>query len=476
MELVPTFTPQDIHNERYVLGSILVDENLAMDEVVRFVTAESFALPQHRRIFEAMQAMYQRGERSLDIAAVVAELGRRGTLEAVGGADYVRLTVLDDPYFKPINVQGYANLVHRAHQLRTVREVGEEILRMATGARAQDADEIVEAAVRRLTETGAEMGGRNMADMFADKLLPRTFERIFERMEKAGDESGLPSGLPSGFPSLDRLTNGFNPSELIVVAARTGVGKTALVCNFALAVARAGLANWQRRKDSGQEVPQKPEKGVMIFSLEQADTELMQRMLCISAKLDGQKLLRGELDQQQQFELTDATNTIAPMSLAVDGSPRQTVSSIASLAKRAKRTYGIGMIVIDYLGLIESESKNLDRHLQVAEMTRRLKVLAKELQIPVMLLAQLSRSPAQREDKRPRLTDLRESGAIEQDADSVLFIHRPSEFDEKDRPGEVDLIVAKNRAGPKGTIPLVWMPHCVKFGEKAPEQEYSANF
>jgi replicative DNA helicase len=231
------------------------------------------------------------------------------------------------------------------------------------------------------------------------------------------------------------------------------MGKTALVCNFALAVAGGGT-------------------GVLIFSLEQSSLELAERFLAIQAKVNGHKLRQGELDEVEQYSLEQASLQLRELPLFIDDTAGRNVSQIAAVSRRLKRRSGnLGLVVIDYLQLVESEessNRSITREQQISTITRRLKFLSKDLQAPVIALAQLNRGVEQREDKRPRLADLRESGAIEQDADIVMFLHRPEAYDPEDRPGEADLIVAKNRNGPIGTVNLVWLKEQLRFGDRSP--------
>jgi replicative DNA helicase len=227
------------------------------------------------------------------------------------------------------------------------------------------------------------------------------------------------------------------------------MGKTALVCNFALSVAAS-------------------KHGVLLFSLEQSSLELAERFLAIHAKINGHKLRQGDLDEVEQHGLMEAANDLREFPLFIDDTAGRTVSQIAAVSRRMKRHPGVSLVIIDYLQLVESDDRNLPREQQISTITRRLKFLAKDLSVPVIALAQLNRGVEQREDKRPRLADLRESGAIEQDADIVMFLHRPEAYDPEDRPGEADLIVAKNRNGPIGNVPLTWLKEQLRFADRSP--------
>jgi replicative DNA helicase len=236
---------------------------------------------------------------------------------------------------------------------------------------------------------------------------------------------GAISGLPSGFTDLDTLLNGFQGSELIILAARPSMGKTALVCNIAEAVVS------------------KSKQGCLVFSLEMSKLELAERLLCIQAKVNGHRLRAGTIDAVEHELLMTAATELGTMPMFIDDQPGRSMPQMAAVSRRLKRRYGLGLIIIDYLQLIEPEDKMAPREQQIALITRRLKYLSKELNLPIIALAQLNRGVELREDKRPRLADLRESGAIEQDADVVMFLHRPAAYDPEDRPGEADLIVAK---------------------------------
>jgi replicative DNA helicase len=223
------------------------------------------------------------------------------------------------------------------------------------------------------------------------------------------------------------------------------MGKTALVCNFAESIART----------SGQ--------GVLLFSLEQSKLELAERFLCMVAQIDGHKLRNGQIDEDQQQKLLDASHALSEIPIYIDDQPARTTAQIGAISRRLKRQNGLGLIIIDYLQLVEPDDRRAPREQQISQITRRLKQLAKEINVPVIALAQLNRGVELREEKRPRLADLRESGAIEQDADLVLFLHRPEAYDPQDRPNEAELIVAKHRSGPTGIVNLTWRKEFMRF-------------
>jgi replicative DNA helicase len=289
----------------------------------------------------------------------------------------------------------------------------------------------------------------NLGDILLD-----TMDRIQERLQQEGSISGL----SSGFVDLDRQLNGFQPTEMVILAARPSMGKTALVCNIAEAAAA----------DSGA--------GVLLFSLEQSKLELAERLLCIRAKVNGHRLRAGELDEVERDQLLQAASELSELPIYIDDKPARTMAQIGAIARRLKRRGKLDLIIIDYLQLIEPEDKAAPREQQIALISRRLKFLSKELTVPVVALAQLNRGVELREDKRPRLADLRESGSIEQDADVVMFLHRPDAYDPEDRPGEVDIIVAKNRSGPTGSVTLTWIKESMRFGNYSAVSEPEGGF
>lgn len=433
--------PQDLEAERSVLGSCLL-QNDAIDDVLTLIRRTYFYSDAHQKIFGAILAMYEQGVRGIDAVTVSHELQKRNELEDVGGPTSIMQILETVPH--AAHAEYYARIVRDKWLQRTLIDACTETLRESYDS-SDEMDDILARAEQRVF--GIVEQQESIDKVAIKDILDDTFARIFERM----DQEGTISGLHTGFDGLDGLTSGFQPSELIVLAARPSMGKTALVCNFGLSIAR----------DSNS--------GVLLFSLEQSKLELAERLLCIQARINGHKLRQGDLDEIEQHSLHEASNEMRNFPIFIDDTAGRTISQIAAVSRRLKRRDGIGIVIIDYLQLIESDDKNLPREQQISTITRRLKFLAKDLSIPVIALAQLNRGVEQREDKRPRLADLRESGAIEQDADIVMFLHRPEAYNPEDRPGEADLIVAKNRSGPIGTAPLVWLKEQLRFGDRAPE-------
>lgn len=433
--------PQDLVAEKSVLGSVLFSSE-AFDEVIPLLQSSCFYADAHRRIFQCVHRMYEQGIRAIDAVTLAHELKKQGDFEEVGGAAYLNEIMSAVPH--AAHAAYYARIVRDKWLQRSLIEACTESLKEAYHGN-DEVEDILAQAERRIF--GIVEQQENNERISIDDILDATFQRIFERMDQEGSLSGLPTGLYG----LDEYTSGFQPTELIVLAARPSMGKTALVCNFAMTVARAG-------------------HGILLFSLEQSKLELAERLLCIHAKISGHKLRKGDLDEFEQHTLMEAANEMRTFPIFIDDVAGRTMSQIAAISRRLKRRSQLDIVVIDYLQLIESEDRNMPREQQISSITRRLKFLAKDLNIPVIALAQLNRGVEQREDKRPRLSDLRESGAIEQDADIVMFLHRPEAYDPEDRPGEADLLVAKNRHGPIGVVELVWRREMLCFGDKSPIQ------
>ncbi len=437
-DLTGKVPPQNLEAEMCVLGCVLLSSE-AYDEAIQRLNADCFYADAHRKIFKCVHTMYETGIRAIDVVTLAHELQKMDLLTEIGGPAYLNQIMASVPH--AAHADYYAKIVREKWLLRSLINACTDSLRDAFHG-TDEVDNIMAMTEKRIFEIVEHQ--ENFETSVLEDIMDETFQRIFERMDQEGDVTGLHTGL-SG---LDVYTSGFQPSELIVLAARPSMGKTALVCNFALACGKANA-------------------GVLLFSLEQSKLELVERLLCIEAKISGHKLRQGGLDEYEQSTLMDAANIMRTYPIHIDDKSGRTMSQISAIARRIKRRSGLGIVIIDYLQLIESEDSSMPREQQIASITRRLKFLAKDLSIPVIALAQLNRGVEQRDDKRPKLSDLRESGAIEQDADIVMFLHRPEAYDANDRPGEADLLVAKNRHGPIGTVELVWLREMLKFGDKS---------
>lgn len=427
--------PQNLTAEQSVLGSILL-HNDAIDEVADILHANHFYSEKHQLIYAAIQRMGDAGIRGIDAVTLSEELDARNQLADVGGVPYILEILEAVPH--AAHVKYYAEIVRDKWIQRSLTEVCTEVLKECYEGATDTAD------ILTLAERGVFQILENQevsAKLSMDEILLDTMDRINSRI---GTE-GTISGLSTGFSDLDRQTNGFQPAELVIIAARPSMGKTAFVCNLAEWVAGAAGS------------------GVLLFSLEQSKLEIAERFLCIRARLDGHRLRKGQLDEPERNSLLQAAQELSSLSMFIDDSPGRTVGQISAITRRLKRRNNIGLVIIDYLQLIEPEDKKTNREQQIAQITRRLKGIAKENGIPVIALSQLNRGVELREDKRPRLADLRESGAIEQDADIVMFLHRPDAYDPADRPGEAEIIVAKHRSGPTGIVTLRWRRESMRF-------------
>ena len=427
--------PQNLEAERGVLGSVLL-MNEVLDEVVEVLAADHFYTDGHRKIFSAIRRLYDNGTQAIDPLTLAEELDRHSQLDDIGGASYLEQVLESVPH--AAHARYYAGIVREKWVQRQLIFACNEILSECYDG-SNDPDDVLSAAEQRIFRILDDQGEPRKIEI--KDILLDAFDRINERMEN--DE--VISGIPTGFPDLDQRLNGLQPSELVVLAARPSMGKTALVCNLAEGVAmEAGL-------------------GVLLFSLEQSNLELAERLLCIRSQVNSHRLRSGTLDDDERKLLVHASAELSEAPLFLDDQPGRTIAQITAVARRLQRRNGVRVVIIDYLQLIEPEDKSSPPEQQIALITRRLKALAKELSVPVIALAQLNRGVEHREDKRPRLSDLRESGAIEQDADVVMFLHRPEHYNPEDRPGEADVIIAKNRNGPTDSVTLTWIKESMRF-------------
>lgn len=447
--------PQDLDAEKSLLGSMLL-VNDVIDEVVELVQTDHFYLDAHKQICGTIYRMHEAGIRGIDVVTVATQLEQAGQLEDVGGPSYLGEILGTVPH--AAHAKYYARIVRDKGILRSLIYACTDIL-SETYDSSQDTVDILTKAEQTIFQIVEQQESTN--NMVLRDILFETFDRINERLE----HGGAISGLSTGFSDLDNQTNGFQPSELVILAARPSMGKTAFVVNMAEAIARNARNRHLDNQAPGQELSAGTVAGggVLIFSLEQSKLELAERLLCISAKLDGHKMRKGDLDAEDQERLMHASSDLSEMPLFIDDKAGRTMSEVGAIARRMKRQHQIGLIIIDYLQLIEPEDKRAPREQQISLITRRLKFLAKEIQVPVIALAQLNRGVELREDKRPRLADLRESGAIEQDADIVMFLHRPDAYDPEDQPGKAEIVVAKHRSGPTGIVDLTWQRESMRF-------------
>ncbi len=435
--------PQNLDAERSVLGAILLD-NHTLNTAITKLKPEDFFLDQHRRIFNQMIELGE-AQQAIDLVTLSDLLHRKGELEAAGGAAY--LARLVDGVPRVSNLEHHARIVKEKALLRNLIHSTHSIQQTALEAE-EDVDAILdraEASIFQLAEDRVHQG-----------LVPmkEVVEQNFDRLERIITEGKRITGLATGYTQLDNLTSGLQPSELIILAARPSVGKTALALNI---TENAALR---------QNAP------VAIFSLEMSKESLLMRLLASLAHVDAHKFRTGHLSREDWRGMTQSLGELSQTPLWIDDSGSVTVTEIGAKARRLKRDRGLSLVIIDYLQLIAARGRFSNRNEEVSSITRGLKGLAKELKIPVLVLSQLTRAP-ERETRSPQLADLRESGAIEQDADVVLFLHRPNLFKKKgevtdEERGETELKIAKQRNGPVDSIPFVFIGKFTRFEERAP--------
>jgi replicative DNA helicase len=433
--------PQDIAAEQSVLGGMLLSKD-AIADVLERLKPHDFYRPAHQNIYDAILDLYGRGEPA-DAITVAAELDRKGLLRRIGGAPYLHTLISTVP--TAANAGYYAGIVAEKALLRRLVEAGTRVVQYGyAGAEGADVAEIVDRAQAEIYEV---TDGRTAEDFVAlEDMLQPTMDEI----DAIASNGGLAQGVPTGFTELDELTNGLHGGQMIVIAARPGVGKSTLGMDFLRSCSiKHRLAS-------------------IIFSLEMSKTEIVMRLLSAEAKIKLADMRSGRMTDDDWTRLARRMSEISEAPLYIDDSPNLTMMEIRAKARRLKQKADLRLIVIDYLQLMTSGKKVESRQQEVSEFSRNMKLLAKELDVPVVAMSQLNRGPEQRTDKRPMLSDLRESGAIEQDADMVILLHRPDAFERDDpRGGEADLIVAKHRAGPTKTVTVAHQLHLSRFTNMA---------
>ncbi len=435
--------PHNLEAEESLLGSMLLSRDAITAAVEARVDASDFYKPAYGHIFDAVWSLYEQGE-PVDPVTVAEELRRGGLLEALGGKG--TLTQIQASTPASANVGHYAKIVSELALLRRLITVSGEIAESAYN-QPDDVTETVDRAEAMVFE---------VAEKRISESLVKVFEAVtatVDQLEALYGESDTMTGVPTGYTELDNILLGLQPSNLIVAAARPGMGKT----SFALGAA-ANVAMVSRRP-------------VVFFSMEMGSVELTKRMLASEARVEARKLQTGDLKDADWSRLNAAIGHLGEAPLFIDDNPHCTVMEMRAKARRIKARYGdLALVVVDYLQLMSSPRRSENRQVEVSELSRGLKILARELDCPVMALSQLNRQLEYRQDKRPMLADLRESGSIEQDADVVLFIYRDEAYNpESDQRGVVELIVAKHRNGPTGTARLAFLDHFVKFANMARE-------
>jgi replicative DNA helicase len=433
--------PQNLEAEESVLGAMLLSP-VAVGTVSELLDAADFYRESHSKIYRAALSLWSKGE-PVDAITLVNELDERTELEGAGGQ--ARVAELAALVPAASNVEHYARIVKEMSTLRGLIRAGQEIAKLG-----QEREGEVTDLVDRAEQIVFELGQRRATSDFAhiEALLKESFERITQLYE-AGVEI---TGVPSGFRELDLLTSGFQPGNLVILAARPSMGKSGLGLCIAT---NLGVR---------QQTP------VALFTLEMSKAEVTQRMMCSEAKVESQRLRTGRLAPDDWPRLTTACDRLMKAPIYVDDSGSTTIMELRSKARRLKsREPGLGLIVVDYLQLMASDRNVESRVQEVSQISRALKVLARELEVPILAMSQLSRAVEQRHDKRPILSDLRDSGSIEQDADLVCFIYRDEYYlgEESDQQGIAEVILAKHRNGPTGTVKLSWLRRYAKFADLA---------
>ena len=428
--------PQDIEAEQAVIGSMLTDQD-AVIAAVEVLKAEDFYREDNKLIYEAILNIYNRAE-PIDIITLKAELSSMGKLDSVGGLEYI--AQLPDKVPTTANVERYINIVEEKSMLRSLVKTANEIISLGYDE-TQNVEDIMDSAEKKIFDVMQKKNQKGYSQI-KDILID-----TFSRLEKLYNQKSHITGVPSGFTSLDYKTAGFQNSDFILIAARPAMGKSAFALNIAThAATRANVP-------------------VAIFSLEMSKEQVANRILCSEALVDSNKVRTGNLEDEEWQKLADASGELSNAKIYVDDTPGISALEIRAKCRKLKLEKNIGLVVVDYLQLVQgSGRKGANREQEIAESSRSFKILAKELNVPVIALSQLSRAVESRPDHRPMLSDLRESGSIEQDADIVMFLYRDDYYNEdSEKKNIAEVIIAKQRNGSLGNVELAWLGNYTKF-------------
>ncbi|WP_243292723.1 replicative DNA helicase [Bacillus sp. FJAT-47783] len=428
--------PQNIEAEQAVLGAIFIEPQ-ALTLASEVLIPDDFYRAAHQRIFNTMLKLADKGE-PVDLVTVTKDLADAKILEEIGGVSY--LSDLANSVPTAANIEYYAKIVEEKSILRRLIRTASNIAQEGYN-REDEVDSLLDEAEKHIMEV-AQRKNTGAFQNIKDVLV-----KTYDNIELLHHRKGEITGIPTGFSDLDRMTAGFQRNDLIIVAARPSVGKTAFALNIA------------------QNVATKTDENVAIFSLEMGADQLVMRMLCSEGNINAQNLRTGNLTPEDWGKLTMAMGSLSNAGIFIDDTPGIKVSEIRAKCRRLKQESGLGMILIDYLQLIQGSGRNKEnRQQEVSEISRSLKALARELEVPVIALSQLSRGVEQRQDKRPMMSDIRESGSIEQDADIVAFLYRDDYYDkESENKNIIEIIIAKQRNGPVGTVQLAFVKEYNKF-------------
>lgn len=434
-ELTNRVQPSDTIAEQAILGSMLVDKD-AVVSAVELLKPEDFYREDNKEIYAAMLELYNLGK-YIDMITLKEQLKLRGTLEKVGNIAYIATLIDNVPTTS--NVESYVKIVEEKSVFRKLIRVANDILKTSYSG-TEELESLVEQVEKKVFGVLQDRNSKAYAS------IKEVLVTVFDQLEDMYQNKRKISGTESGFIDLDAKISGLNPSDLIIVAARPAMGKTAFVLNIATYVAMH------------MKTP------VMMFSLEMSSDQMAKRIIASEAEIDSMKLKNADLTSEDWLKLGQASGKVSEIPLYIDDTPGLSSTELRAKCRKAKLEKNIGLVIIDYLQLMESKTKSPSRQQEISEISRSLKILAKELSVPVIALSQLSRATESRTDHRPMLSDLRESGAIEQDADIVMFLHREDYYDqETEKKNVAEVILAKNRNGSTGTVELAWLGQYTKF-------------
>lgn len=431
----PNTPPHSIEAEKSILGSMLLSRP-AVEQAMETLRGEDFYLARHQDIFDAIRSLYERGE-AVDSVTVIDALDRAGKLAAAGGVMYITELSLFVP--SAANAAHYIRIVEERSVMRQLIDASTAIASDAFSGE-KPLEQILDDAERAIFNISMKKTSDTMVHI--RETLMACYNRVGELMKL----KGALTGVTTGFRDLDELTSGLQPSDLVIIAGRPSMGKTAFALNLA------------------QNAAIKGKKTVCLFSLEMSREQLVQRMLCSDSGVNMQSVRTGTISDMDLVKIATSLDPLSKADIYIDDSPGCGVAEIRSKCRRLKSRTGLDMIVIDYLQLMQTSGKHDNRVLEISETTRKLKIMARELNVPVILLSQLSRGPEQRSDHRPVMADLRESGAIEQDADVIMLLYRPAVYDQSD-DNTTEVIVAKHRNGPTATVKLAWLGEVARFAD-----------
>ena len=442
--------PHSLEAEQSVIGGLMLD-NQAWDQVADIINENDFYRHDHALILRAIDALAQESQ-PYDVVTVSEWLGARSELDSIGGLAYLSILANDTP--TAVNVKAYAKIVREYSILRSLIQIGNEISASAFNADGRPSKELLDEAERKVFLIAEQGAGNRQGFEAVSALLTRAVARVNE-MYQSGDAI---TGIATGFDNFDDKTSGLQKSDLIIVAGRPSMGKTSFAMNLAETAALNGGHS------------------VAVFSMEMPGDQLALRMMSSLGRIDSHKLRTGKLDDQDWPRLTSSVNMLSKARLFIDDTPALTPTDLRARTRRLKREHGLDLVIVDYLQLMQVSGSTENRATEISEISRSLKALAKELHVPIIALSQLNRSVEQRPDKRPIMSDLRESGSIEQDADVILFIYRDEVYNpETADQGIAELLIRKQRNGPIGTVRLAFLGQYTRF-ETLAHDDYGGQF